>query len=72
MVFPFHADLLHGNFSPKARAVMSPGCHLCPGLVLDLNTSVFRSRTCEVQSQHVFPKELFVSPFSLESEMPFV
>lgn len=34
--------------------------------------AVFRKRKCEVQSKHLFPKELFVSPFDLEPEMAFV
>lgn len=76
VILPFRANPATWKRSPKAWSVESPGCHLCPGSGTGFEHCqgwiMFRSRTWEVQSQHLFPKEMFVSPFNLEPEMPFV
>lgn len=58
----FHPDVW--KTSPKALAVKDPGCHFCPGSATGFEHCqgwpVLRSRTCEVQSKHLFSEELFL------------
>lgn len=63
MIFHFPSWYM-GNKSKKAWALKVPGCHFCPGSATGFEHCqgwpVLRSRTCEVQSKHLFSKELFL------------